>query len=133
MTQLLHQWSWLLAASSNGHVLARFDHKRSTYDSGEILTVLTLVALLVTVILLLVRVRSNFQTESKRGLFSELCRAHGLNSSSRRLLRLLAVARELKNPATLFVEPSHFASNNLPHALRHAGKDLQRLRERLFG
>jgi hypothetical protein len=132
MTQRVHQWLSLFAATSNGQARGRFDHPRPAYDSGEILTVLTLLALLVTVILLLVRLRSSFQTDSKRGLFSDLCRAHRLKASSRRLLKRLAAARGLTNPAALFVEPGHFAPNNLPQALQYAGKELQLLREKLF-
>ncbi len=94
--------------------------------------ILTFVALAVTIGLLLVRMRSNFQTDSKRGLFSELCRAHGLNASSRRLLKRLATGRGLMDAATLFVEPRHFESNDLPHALQAAKGDLQRLRDRIF-
>ncbi len=132
MTQLLHDWFWLLAASTNGQVWGRFDHKRPAYDSGQLLMILTFVALAVAIGLLLVRMRSNFQTDSKRGLFSELCRAHGLNSSSRRLLKRLATGRGLTDAATLFVEPRHFESNDLPHALQAAKGDLQRLRDRIF-
>jgi hypothetical protein len=133
MNQSMHECYSLLAASSNGQVWGRFDHQPPAYDNGELLTILTLAVLFITVILLLIRVRSIFQTDSKRGLFSELCHAHGLKASSRRLLTRLAAARRLKNPSLLFVEPAHFESSNLPHAMQHAADELQLLRDQIFG
>jgi hypothetical protein len=132
MTQLFQQCFWLVAATSNGQVWGRFDHQRPRYDTGRILTILTLAVLAVTIGLFLVRMRSSFQTESKRGLFLDLCRAHGLNASSRRLLKRLAAARGLKNSATLFVEPRYFDSTDLPQALQSVKADLQRLGDRIF-
>jgi hypothetical protein len=132
MTQLLHEWFWLLAASTNGQVWGRFDHGRPTYGAAQLLTILTFVALAITIGLLLVRMRSSFQTESRRGLFNELCRAHGLKTSSRRLLRRLAAARGLRDAATLFVEPRYFESNELPDALQAVKAELQPLRDRIF-
>jgi hypothetical protein len=98
----------------------------------QILTILTLAVVAVTAGLLLARMRSNFQTDSKRGLFNELYRAHGLKASSRRLLKRLAAARGMKNPSALFVEPSHFEADSLPQALQYAVNELQLLRDRLF-
>jgi len=132
MIQLLHHGFWLFGVSTDGQVWGRFDHGRPAYDSGQLLTILTLAVLAVTIGLLLVRMRSNFQTESKRGLFSELCRAHGLNGSSRRLLRRLAATRGLRDAATLFVEPRYFESNELPDALQKVQAELQHMRERIF-
>jgi hypothetical protein len=132
MTQLLPQWFWLLAARSNGQVWGRFDHKRPAYDSGQLLMILTFAAIVVTMGLLLVRMRSKFQTDSKRALFSDLCRAHGLNAFSRRLLKRLAAGCGLTDAATLFVEPRHFESNDLPRALQAVKGELQCLRDRIY-
>ncbi|HEX2473354.1 MAG TPA: hypothetical protein VHK01_01330, partial [Lacipirellulaceae bacterium] len=74
MIQLVQQWVSLLAASSNGQVWGRFDHQRPAYDSEQLLMIVTLAVVAVTIGLLLVRLRSNFQTDSWRALFSELCR-----------------------------------------------------------
>lgn len=132
MTKLLHQRFSLLTASPNGQVWRSFDQARPEYDPDQLLMILTFVAIVVTMGLLLVRMRSQFQTDSKRALFSELCRAHGLNASSRRLLKRLAAARRLSHAATLFVEPQYFDTSDMSPALQAAMDELQRLRDQIF-
>jgi hypothetical protein len=78
------------------------------------------------------RRRRDFDYNSPPRLFSELCRAHKLTWSSRRLLKQLAAARDLKSAATLFVEPDYFDVTNLPHALKPSARELRELRHMLF-
>jgi hypothetical protein len=72
-------------------------------------------------------------SNSAAQLFRELCRAHGLSHSHRRLLKRLATARRLTSPALVFVEPKHFDTTNLPASLLPSAKELQHLSAQLFG
>jgi hypothetical protein len=74
-----------------------------------------------------------FSANSPARLFRELCAAHKLQRSSRRLLKRLAEARGLTSPSLLFVEPEHFDEATLPANLSASAKDLRQLSERLFG
>jgi hypothetical protein len=65
-------------------------------------------------------------------LFYELCRAHGLDASSRRLLRRLASYARLAQPAQVFVEPQRFDAAVLPPSLAAEQPRLEQLRARLF-
>ena len=78
------------------------------------------------------RRRRDFAYDSPPRLFADLCRAHKLNWSNRRLLKHLAAARGLKCPATLFVEPEHFDMTNVPPALKPSAGELRQLRHKLF-
>jgi hypothetical protein len=78
------------------------------------------------------RRRRDFEYNSPPRLFSELCRAHKLTWSNRRLLKQLAAARDLKCAATLFVEPDYFDLTNLPSELKPAAHELRQLRHKLF-
>ena len=95
-----------------------------------------LIALVVVAMILLSRHFS--QKEPRRGrhnphaLFHELCRAHGLDRGTRRLLMRLAVANRLENPASVFLEPDQFAREQLPDKLRSKSKQYANLRDRLF-
>jgi hypothetical protein len=65
-------------------------------------------------------------------LFHDLCRAHGLDAHSRRLLRRLASHARLAQPALLFVEPQRFDPAALPPSLAAEQARLEQLRARLF-
>ena len=65
-------------------------------------------------------------------LFRELCRAHELNWSTRRLLKRLAAEWELTSPALLFVEPERFNTARLPAEWREHAPQLEHLRKQLF-
>jgi hypothetical protein len=69
---------------------------------------------------------------SPRRLFRGLCRLHRLSWSQRRLLRQLARARGLAQPAQLFVGPEYFDESQLTPALRGKIQWLRRLRQQLF-
>lgn len=65
-------------------------------------------------------------------LFYELCRAHGLDAYSRRLLRRLASHARTAQPARVFVEPQWFDAAALPPSLAAEQARLEQLRSRLF-
>jgi len=65
-------------------------------------------------------------------LFRELCRAHGLDRASCRLLRQLALLTGLPQPAEVFLMPAVFEANQLPEQLRGEQERVRELRERLF-
>ena len=69
---------------------------------------------------------------SRRLLFVSLCRAHRLRLSEAWLLWRLARARELRNPARLFLEPQHLEPSGLDKPLRTRTRALNRLRQKLF-
>lgn len=78
------------------------------------------------------RRRRDFDYDRPPRLFADLCRAHKLNWSNRRLLKHLAAARGLKFPAMLFVEPEHFDMTNVPSALKASAAELRQLCHKLF-
>jgi hypothetical protein len=126
----------LLAARDLPRVWGRFDHQRPA-DGVDQMILITALAMLAAVVLLIWlrdgrRPQRHFVSNSAAQLFRELCRAHGLNFSSRRLLKRLAAARGLASPAVLFVEPRHFDAAKLPACLQPAANDLHHLRARLF-
>ena len=69
---------------------------------------------------------------ASQATLSQLCRLHELDWPSRRLLRRLAQARQLENPAQLFLEPTWFEAANMPAPLRPFRPQLAELRQHLF-
>ncbi len=65
-------------------------------------------------------------------LFRQICAAHKLNFSSRRLLLQLAMALQMPHPAALFVTPAAFRKNELPPHLQGEGKRISELAHQLF-
>ena len=68
-----------------------------------------------------------------RALFHELTAAHGLDFASRQLLKRLARATGVKQPARLFLEPQRFEPRNLPKDLQEKWPVIESLHSRLFG
>lgn len=73
------------------------------------------------------------RSNSPRVLFRELCMAHDLDRSSRRLLRQIGRYQRLDHLGRLFVEPERFDPANLSPSLRKKQAMLQSLRDTLFG
>jgi len=69
---------------------------------------------------------------SHPGLFYDLCRLHGLNAGSRRLLRHVAQHHRLAQPARLFTEPQWLDPARLGGPLRLRSAEVSALRSRLF-
>ena len=65
-------------------------------------------------------------------LFRQLCAAHKLNFSSRRLLLQLATALEMPQPAALFVTPAAFREGEFPPQLQGEAERIKELAQRLF-
>lgn len=65
-------------------------------------------------------------------LFRALCRAHQLGRFDRSLLKQLARAHQLEQPALLFVEPARFDTEALGEAFRRQRDRIAGLRARLF-
>ena len=125
------------------HLLAAQDYSGEWERLGRLLDFGPYEVLILAAVTLLVIVTVVWQTISRRRqrdfeydrparLFADLCRAHKLNWSSRRLLKHLAAARRLKFPATLFVEPEYFDVTNVPAALKPSASELRQLRHRIF-
>jgi hypothetical protein len=118
-------------------VWGRFDHGKATFGTTHLLIIVGIVVvLMLTTIVFRIRARRaarTFTPENPARLFREFCAAHGLKRSSRRLLQQLATARGLPNAMTLFIEPQHFDTKNLPPELAESAAELQYLRLQLFG
>ena len=69
---------------------------------------------------------------SPRGLFRALCRAHGLDRPSRRLLARIARAQELTQPARLFLEPERYSEAKVSEQFREERAAIELLRKKLF-
>jgi hypothetical protein len=68
-----------------------------------------------------------------KSLFRALCRAHGLDRSSCRLLKRLAQWQRLSHPARLFLEPDRFHTTNIGPELRRQQASLEAVRDKIFG
>ena len=137
MTQWLNQLLLLFAARTDlPRVWGRFDHQRPSFDWSQMLLIAGAMALAIAAVVvwhrLTGRSSKNFSLNSPARFFNELSSTHGLKFSSRRLLKRLAAARGLANPALLFVEPKHFDTTNLPDDLKSSAGELRQLRMRLF-
>jgi hypothetical protein len=74
----------------------------------------------------------DFNCNNPSRLFTELCRAHRLDRSHRKLLKRLAAAHGLKSAAVLFMEPEYFDATNVPPDLKPSARELRQLRHVLF-
>lgn len=79
-----------------------------------------------------VRSKGERQYNNPRALFRALCRAHGLDHGSRRLLDQLARQQRLADPARLFLEPERFEPAHLGATLKSQQARFATLRDRLF-
>lgn len=119
-----------------GGVWGRFDHQRPVFGAHELIILVSVAALLAGALFweaIKRRREREFWFNSNSRLFAEMCHAHRLDRSSRRLLKQLAASRGLKNPAELFVEPDHFDTTNLPLELKPRAPGVRQLRHELFG
>lgn len=99
------------------------------------LSLMLVAAGLATVVAVYIFVRDSWQKRmslSPRGLFNELCRAHRLKWSQRRLLWRLAKSQNLPNPAALFLTPDCFTIGRLTAEIRPHAEELHKLSERIF-
>jgi hypothetical protein len=128
---------WLIVAGEEYRaVWGRFDHEQPGFTTTHLWTLLSLAALLIATLVVAYRSsrrnKLEFTSDSSRRLFRELCRAHRLTWANRRLLRHLAEARQVAQPAGLFVDASYFDTMNLPKRLQRSSREIERLRDQLF-
>jgi hypothetical protein len=116
------------------------DHFRrgpTDFNSYNLLAVIAIAAAFVLGIFLLQRFAQRRDHSksytSPTELFRELCRAHRLDRSERRLLKRLAAAWGLARPAYLFIEPDYFDTAGLPVEWQEDSHRVASIRERLFG
>jgi hypothetical protein len=136
MTQYVTQWLLLLAGRQELHrVWGRFDHQRPGLDASQMLMMTAAFVLLVGSVLVWHRITgrtSRHFCDSSTKLFHELCSAHGLKFSTRRLLKRLARSRGIKDFALLFVEPQHLDTKSLPGQLNSSVAELRQLHDKLY-
>ena len=68
---------------------------------------------------------------SPRGLFDQLCQAHGLDRASCKALLRLAQQEQLEHPARLFLEPDRFDRPSA--AIAESRDSYKQLQRRIFG
>jgi hypothetical protein len=98
---------------------------------GLIITAACL-ALTVAIVVLMQRSWKRRMSSTPQGLFLDLCRAHRLKWSERRLLGRLAQSQKLADSACLFLRPECFEIGRLTVDLRPHLEELRELGERLF-
>jgi hypothetical protein len=126
----------LAAVQELPRVWGRFDHQRPADGTNQMLMVAGMAALVAVVLLIWLRAArrppSSFVSNSPARLFGELCRAHGLSHSNRRLLKRVATERGLPSPALVFIEPKHLDIESLPASLLPSASEVEQLRTHLF-
>jgi hypothetical protein len=132
------QCAALLAVDEEAfRVWGRFDHGKSSFGTTHLLVLIGIVALLMLAAIvsrvLVRRAANTFTSDSTVRLFRDMCAAHGLKRSARRLLQQLATARGMTDCARLFVEPQLFEVKGLPPELKASAAELKRLQQTLFG
>ena len=131
------QLGTVLIASGVRPIWGRFDHERPKFETSDMWMLVSIAALLIAAAVVAHRSsrrrRQEFTHDSPRLLFWELCRAHRLPFASRRLLKQLAAAQGISEPAMLFVDSSSFESAGLPAALQPRANEIRTLRNQLFG
>ncbi len=109
---------------------------RGRLDLMELLPLVIALAVVAIVITLVVKVRKrNDMTEpcdDPDKLFRELSLAHGLDRASQKLLRRLAEALQLAQPAEVFLQPAFFQAGRIPQELLGEEVELEELQEQLF-
>jgi hypothetical protein len=137
MIQSMLQLGTALIASSVRPIWGRFDHERPKFETSDMWMLVSIAALLITAAVVAHRSsrrgQREFTHDSPRLLFWELCRAHKLPLASRRLLKRLAAAHGVSDPAILFVNSTHFDPASLPANLQPAADQIRTLRNQLFG
>jgi len=130
--------AFLLASGPFQAMGRQFRSKRGGLDEGELLAIgLTVLMVGIGGWLLsrwLARQEAGKRrSHSRRQLFRTLCAAHELSGHDRRLLRQLARAHRLRDPARVFLEPQRYDPKVLSPALEAKQHELNQLRGRLFG
>jgi hypothetical protein len=128
--------SWLLWADREKfrQMGEGFRGEHAKIEMSEVLIALAcLTAVIIALWLLSVYLarRERFRrTYSPRGLFNDLCQAHGLDRTGRTALWRLAREQQLEHPARLFLEPERFDEPSA--AADEQGQTYRQLKLKLF-
>ena len=127
-----------LLAQSEGfqHMSKRFQRGGAAFDWKEAAIAAMLILGPIVLILVLATVqrwRSQRRRHSPQALFAELCRAHGLDRSDRRVLRRVARRLQLPQPSLLFLDAQLLDGGGANAETGARQEDLTRIRQRLFG
>jgi hypothetical protein len=138
LTQLTESCPGLLWADTDSYHLSRNVRSRNTpWISEDGWLIIAIIVGGVLAALLLAKWMARHDTTrriySPRALFRQLCKAHNLDWSSRRLLKRIAQSHGLAHPARLFLEPQRFALESLAPELADRAEQIEYLREQLFG
>jgi len=122
------------------HTLAEasehFRRTKSKFDASDAFIGLAFILALTLGIFLLKKLleRSERQSGYRHAgkLFKELCQAHELSHSERRLLRRLAGNQQIEDPGRMFIEPERFDVSRIPESLAKRREEIFALRDRLF-
>ncbi len=135
-------WPALLAErfvllAGEGHFVHMGERFRqgSGIDFHQVVLLLALLAVVVGVIWLLSRHIQRKEAagyNQPRALFRELCRAHELDWSDRRLLLQVAHLQRITNPTWLFVQPELWNVDRLEGGLESQRARVAALRDKLF-
>ena len=124
----------LLAQGDYMHMGRRFRQGGTGVDTFDFVLLFALLIVIALVLILVARFFANRQDRgftSQRALFVELCCAHGLNWTSRRLLKRLAEQHQVA-PCQLFLEPSRFSQEHCRGPLANYVNEVMALRDELF-
>jgi hypothetical protein len=78
------------------------------------------------------RIARRRRLHSHPGMFRGLCKVHGLDTASRRLLKRVVRHHRLEHPGRVFVEPKWLDPANLGAAFQPFAAQLETLRNSLF-
>ena len=102
---------------------------------GVAMLLATLIAIGVLIWALVTRMNRHSGRErfhDPRGLFKELCKAHELKHTSRKLLSAIAKHQGLRQPARIFLEPARLEEANTGPIGKEQGALLAQLRFQLY-
>jgi len=124
----------VLAQDDYMHMGQRFRRGSTGVDTNDFVLLFAILIVIALVLILVARFFANRQERgfaSQRALFSELCRVHSLNWTSRRLLKRLAEQHGVP-PCQLFLEPSRFSKEYCQGPLANYVNEVMSLRDELF-
>ena len=97
-----------------------------------LLVAAAVIGLVIVILVIVNRLAWHWRHKSHRGLFWGLCKVHGLDAGSRRLLKRVVRFHRLRQPARLFVEPKWLDPAGLGPGFRPDAVALAKLRNSLF-
>ncbi len=127
MSILLESTIILFGQNPFSHLGRNFRHGTS-YNANEI-AIFGVTALAIGVLIAIVSRYLNARDRrycNPKGLFVELCKAHGLSRGDAMLLRRIAKSQQVGQPAMLFLDPDRFSEDD-------GEGEVSLLRDKIFG